>query len=567
MLSDDGIAESKVTLPAGISESDARDELDRVLASEAFHTSDRNRRFLAYVVNETLCGRGDRIKAYNVATSVFGRGADFDPQSDTIVRIEAGRLRRALEHFYLTTPERGRVRISIPTGTYVPSFTSPAMDSSDEAPPTDAKRTPAGRWRGPRVFVADFEQESDASRLPDLGRRFSQQVIKGLAQFDGIFVYGVHTAGRHSENTDISPLAEELDVDFVLTGSISATPERFEAEMLLQRVRDRRYVWAKEFRREVTVSNFMAVREEIAASIARLLGQRYGVIFSHARDNIGHPPTDFDHYTAVLDFYDYWRSFDAAHYEPVRATLEKVVVEDPSFAEAFACLSLVYTNAVRYGYDVSSQTPDPLGRAAELAEEAIRLAPASSKAFYAQALARWFSHDLNGAMSSLAIAHDLNPNDDEILADLGLRHAVRMHWDEALPLLEQAYDRNPYQSSTYRIALFLFHFMNRRYREALKEAESVKAPMVAHPHLAVATANAELGNLDEARRALDRLEEVSPGYLRDMEADLAIRNVHPDIVKALRSAVDKVCTAPVAAAAADVRTISGRTPMRAPSTG
>ena len=74
------------------------------------------------MVEETLGGRADRIKAYSVATRVFGRGDDFDPVLDSIVRIEAARLRRALEHYYLKHGEPTALRISIPKGTYVPEF-------------------------------------------------------------------------------------------------------------------------------------------------------------------------------------------------------------------------------------------------------------------------------------------------------------------------------------------------------------------------------------------------------------------------------------------------------------
>ena len=64
--------------------------------------------------------------------------------------------------------------------------------------------------------------------------------------------------------------------------------------------------------------------------------------------------------------------------------------------------------------------------------------------------------------------------------------------------------------------------------------------MVAYSHLAIAAAQAELGQFDEARRTLDELDNVSPGYLMRMESDLAIRHVHADIVAALRVAIDKV---------------------------
>ena len=77
---------------------------------------------LQYVVEETLAGRANRIKAYSIATIAFGRDPSFDPQSDPIVRIEAGHVRRALERYYQSEGHDDPIRITIPTGGYVPTF-------------------------------------------------------------------------------------------------------------------------------------------------------------------------------------------------------------------------------------------------------------------------------------------------------------------------------------------------------------------------------------------------------------------------------------------------------------
>ena len=103
-----------------------RAELERLLASPAFTASDRLRSFLRFVVDEALAGRASRIKAFTVAVEVFGRGDGFDPQTDPVVRLEAGRLRRALEHYYLVAGQTDPVRIEIPRGGYVPTFRPPA---------------------------------------------------------------------------------------------------------------------------------------------------------------------------------------------------------------------------------------------------------------------------------------------------------------------------------------------------------------------------------------------------------------------------------------------------------
>jgi TolB-like protein len=119
------------------SAAEVRAHLDTLLHNEALAISDRNRRFLAYIVEETLAGRGDRIKAYNVALTAFDRTDDFDPQTDPIVRIEASRLRRALEHYYLTAGKTDPLRIEVPKGSYVATF---SYTEPEPAPPTDGER-------------------------------------------------------------------------------------------------------------------------------------------------------------------------------------------------------------------------------------------------------------------------------------------------------------------------------------------------------------------------------------------------------------------------------------------
>jgi len=98
------------------------DALQRVIGSREIITSERKKRFLSFIVQETLAGHAHRIKAYAIAVDVFDRDPSFDPVIDPVVRIEAGRLRRCLEHYYLTKGAADPVRITIPKGGYVPQF-------------------------------------------------------------------------------------------------------------------------------------------------------------------------------------------------------------------------------------------------------------------------------------------------------------------------------------------------------------------------------------------------------------------------------------------------------------
>src|SRR4051812_7150177 len=80
-----------------------REHLERLLGSSHFDAAARSRKFLCFVVEEVLAGRGAKLCQAAVATAVFGREGDFDAVLDPIVRVQAGRLRRSLERYYLLT--------------------------------------------------------------------------------------------------------------------------------------------------------------------------------------------------------------------------------------------------------------------------------------------------------------------------------------------------------------------------------------------------------------------------------------------------------------------------------
>jgi hypothetical protein len=91
-------------------------QLERVLASPDFVASERNRRFLRHVVEGTL--RGETARGYEIGTLVFGRPETFNATADPIVRIEAGKLRRDLETYYLKSGRHDPIRILLPKGAY-----------------------------------------------------------------------------------------------------------------------------------------------------------------------------------------------------------------------------------------------------------------------------------------------------------------------------------------------------------------------------------------------------------------------------------------------------------------
>ena len=509
-----------------VSTDDVRAELTRVLASQRFDASERNRAFLAFVVEEALGGRTERIKAYRIATEVFGRNSTFDPQLDSIVRIEAGRLRRSLEHYYLTDGCRSRVRIDIPRGGYVPVFVT-----------TGQVAVAPGVAGTPRVLVTAFEEEGDQSSFPSFTRGFTRSLTIALTRFTGLRVFGAQAAMRQSLQRAAPP---EFVTDYVVTGQTSLDPDRFAVDVLLVAAASGRAVWGESFQRQLRPLEIIAVRNEVVNRVARELGQPYGAIQSDlAREADGSAPETLGGFAAVMLFYAYWRTFDQEMIEAVRVGLERAVAQEPEYAEAIACLSLVYSNAFQFRHAILAEAVDPLDRAQELAVRAVELAPNSSWAHYAVGIARWFAGDADGGVAALEKGRRLNPNDTTILADLGQRYATLARWDEAVPLLEEAYATNPAQPGSYRIGLFLYHYAHGRFEEALAEARRVNAPTILYGHVAVAAAAAQLGLDDEAANAVAAIRGLDPDYGARVAGDLASRHVASDLAGVVVAGLEK----------------------------
>src|SRR6516164_4999568 len=99
-----------------------RAEVARILVSSEFAASRHLSNFLRFVVEESLAGRDDRLKERSIALGALGRDADFDPRLDCIVRVVAGKLRRALDRYYAVGGASNPLRVAVPAGSYVPEF-------------------------------------------------------------------------------------------------------------------------------------------------------------------------------------------------------------------------------------------------------------------------------------------------------------------------------------------------------------------------------------------------------------------------------------------------------------
>ncbi len=164
----------------GVTLDEARAELERVVGSADFPASLRNREFLRFVVEHHFAHHGTPVPAYEIARQVMGRGEDFNTIIDPIVRIEAGKLRRDLETYYLKSGRGNVLRISVPRGGYDPVFerveSGRSVASNGDAPPLTGRPMEDGPAELERL-----RQSPDFPATPRNRRFLSYVVEKDLA--------------------------------------------------------------------------------------------------------------------------------------------------------------------------------------------------------------------------------------------------------------------------------------------------------------------------------------------------------------------------------------------------
>ncbi len=183
------VQHSPATEPISLFE--RREELRRVIQSRHFANAPKKSRFLEFVSEQTFLGSGEKLNEYLIGLEVYGRGSDFNPQDDPIVRVQAHDIRRALKKYYEEEGKTSPLRIDLPLGHYIPVFSKAAMEETATA----------------------VVQESQVVAAPRRREQFHYALILGLAATCAILAFLLVRERSRTEQAARSPLRlqEELE--------------------------------------------------------------------------------------------------------------------------------------------------------------------------------------------------------------------------------------------------------------------------------------------------------------------------------------------------------------------
>ncbi len=540
-----------------------REQLARIRSSPAFDAPERAQKFLCYIIEETLAGRADRIKAYSIAIEVFGRDASFDAQNDPVVRIEAGRVRRALEHYYLLAGQRDPILITIPKGGYVPAFTRfHELTPSVSSPVRRTASILAGRgerlvllssigllagilvWNAvdgamqrrfpgrapgvadnavpgmPRVVINSFEDITGTQDSALLARGLTDEVIGQMARFKEITVL----AGDPSGAAAATPAAGSSVPFYGLEGGVRLAGNRVRFSARLVDRSSRAILWTKSYDAELDERQLLDIETEIASDVATALAQPYGVIFqANASDVMTVPARNTEAYACALSYYGYRADLNRQTHTAVQSCLKKVVADYPGYSTAWALLSLTYLDELRFRYRLDPAGAPPIDLAVEAAERATELDPGNVRALQAEMLADYFSGDVRNALAIGERAYAINPNDTEFTAEYGFRLALSGQWERGCGLIADSLQRNPGSMEYFQAAMAVCAYMDGNYQDAERWARTSSLRDNPIYHLILIAIYGQRGKLVEAQLERAWLDLNAPEYLEDIRREVTTR--------------------------------------------
>lgn len=420
-------------------------------------------RLLRFIVEQTLKGKADELKEYRLGVEVLGRGEDFDPRIDPIVRLQAAKLRSRLAEYYDNEGRSERLVISIPKGGYSAIF----EHLEDQEP---ARTTPAKECRS--IAVLPFVNMSADPENEYFSDGLTEELINLLTTIDGLRVVA-RTSVFCFKNAarDVREIGSKLNVQTVLEGSVRKAGNQLRVTAQLIDVSSGYHLMSRTYPREMT--DVFAVQEELANSVVtevmpEIRGERPDL-------TLRVKTTDLTAYNLYLKG---MFTMSKAFHGPREAIdiFEQVLRRDPHYAPASAGIAFANFALSWFG---TIAPREGLSRARAAAQDAVRLD------------------------KKLGLAH----------AILGAVHAaLDWNWTEAEKSFQYGIAAQPGLALCYHLHATTCLLREGRIREAVREIEDAVSLNPFDPILRAAAVHAYnlAGDYASAQENYDFGVEINP---------------------------------------------------------
>jgi len=390
-----------------------------------------------------------------------------------------------------------------------------------------AARAEEGFW----VAVLPFKYTGNNADLTALVEGLTEDIITGLSRFSYLKVIARTSTSRFAnQSLDMRSVGKELGARYVMEGNLRQAGTKLRLAVQLVDTTTGAHLWAENFERTFSPESVFALQDELVPRIVSTVADAHGILPHTMSEAIrGKSPEQLNPYEAVLRCFGYAERVTPEEHAIARDALERAVQVAPTYAYAWAMLSMV--NSAEYDLGFNPK-PEPLERALQAARRAVELDSAGHRGYQALALVLFLRREIQAFRTAAERAIALNPMDGCNVAQLGAYIAYAGEWDRGCALVEHAVQLNPNHPGWYWFPLSFNAYRKGDYSGALKFALKINLPGFYGTHMALAAAYGKLGQRDEAAKAVQDLLKLRPNSASVTRSALQAR-YEPEFVEHL----------------------------------
>ncbi len=388
------------------------------------------------------------------------------------------------------------------------------LDEKESAPAQAATEKPVVSDETPWIAVLPFRVQTADPELENFAAGLTEDITNGLSEFSYLLVLSRNTTSALAgESVDVRQIGRELGARYVLQGALRKAGAITRITAQLVDAQNGTQIWAETYDRELDSTEMLAVQDHLTDQIVATVGDPAGVVVrALAAPTDRRAPEDLTPYEAVLRYFLYRQRISSQDHLITRTALEIAVERDEGYADAWACLSLLYQD--EYMNNLNPQ-PGSLDRALAAAQRAVDLDPANAYAQFALAEAYYFRRDVGAFRVHAERAIELNHRNSDTMAMIGILMGYSGDWEHSVELTTNAMKLNPQHAGWYNFNRFFNEYRQQHYDEALAIARKINMPDYWGTPLVLAIAYAELGNEAEAKSAAEDLRRIWPTVEED----------------------------------------------------
>ncbi len=372
----------------------------------------------------------------------------------------------------------------------------------------------------PSIAVLPLDNLSGDASQEYFSDGLTQDITTDLSKFSNLFVVASNSAftfkGKPSKAQDIG---DTLGVRYLLEGTVQKTPDRLRVNAQLIDAETGNHVWAERYDRDL--GDVFVVQEEMIQNIVTALAVK---VSSAELKRVGRIET------RNMDAYDFYLQAKKVLNDPGKATvegndetrrlLEKSIELDADFSKPYGLLSYVYVREYQNAW--SENRNASLKKAEEYARKELALAD-SFDGHWSLAIVYSNQGDFEKSLNEYTIARSLNPNDPDLLAEMGEALIYAGEIETAKAQIADAIRRNLEKPWWYYWNYGRAQYMAKEYQEAIDTIAKINDPPI-DVLLITAASKAQLGQIDAAKADMAKFSASDPDWSIAKSAEYYYRN-------------------------------------------